>query len=69
MSGSVNRKRPLRENGHRQLLADAGIDSYGRDLDGTRRYWFDHPAMLTTEFRVHPNASALVGMRRETGTD
>ena len=47
-------------------LVDAEIDEYGRDLDGARRYWFDHPAMLTTEFRVHPKASALVGMRRET---
>lgn len=46
-------------------VADAEIDEYGRDLDGARRHWFNHPAMLTTEFRVHPQASALVGMRRE----
>ncbi|MEQ9643021.1 MAG: class I SAM-dependent methyltransferase [Alphaproteobacteria bacterium] len=47
-------------------LTAAEADSYGRDLDHARRYWFDHPAMLTTEFRVHPQCSALVGMRRET---
>ncbi len=48
---------------------DAEIDDFGRDLDGARRYWFDHPAMLMTEFRVHPQVSALVGMRREMPVD
>ncbi|MDP7604209.1 MAG: class I SAM-dependent methyltransferase [Alphaproteobacteria bacterium] len=44
-------------------------DSYGRELDRAREYWFNHPDLLTTEFRVHPLASSVVGMRRgDAGT-
>lgn len=40
------------------------VDSLGRDIDAARRYWFEHPDLLTTECRVHPIASALIGMRK-----
>jgi len=42
----------------------SGADELGRDVDAARAYWFNHPDLLTTEFRVHPIASAVVGMRR-----
>jgi predicted O-methyltransferase YrrM len=45
-------------------LVRAGQDESGRELNGARDYWFNHPDLLTTEFRVHPLASAVVGMRR-----
>ncbi len=41
-------------------------DGFGRDLDQARDYWFNHPDLLTTEFRVHPIAGAIVGTRRGT---
>ena len=42
----------------------SAADGYGRNLDRARDYWFNHPDLLTTEFRVHPRVSAVVGMRR-----
>ncbi|MAG97278.1 MAG: class I SAM-dependent methyltransferase [Alphaproteobacteria bacterium] len=47
----------------------AGYDAYGRELDRAREYWFNHPDLLTTEFRVHPVASTIVGMRRGDAGD
>lgn len=31
--------------------------------DYARRYWLEHPAMRTTEIRLGPNSSTLVGVR------
>jgi hypothetical protein len=31
--------------------------------DIARRYWFEHPAMRTTELRLSPHSSTLVGVR------
>lgn len=43
--------------------APAGtLDEFGRDLNHSRAHWFGHPDLLTTELRVHPEASALVGI-------
>ena len=39
-------------------------DGYGRNIDRSRDYWFNHPDLLTTEFRVHPMVSAVVGVRK-----
>lgn len=41
-----------------------GADNLGRDINYSRAAWFDHPDLLTTEFRVHPLVSAVVGTRR-----
>lgn len=46
------------------LSAPTPVDGEGRDIDAARRYWFEHSDLLTTECRVHPIASALIGMRR-----
>lgn len=46
------------------LAEGAGEDAFGRDLDHARAYWFDHPDLLTTELRVHPMVSAVIGARR-----
>ena len=39
-------------------------DGYGRSTDQARDFWFHHPDLLTTEFRVHPLVSAVVGVRK-----
>ena len=46
------------------LEQGAGEDSLGRNVDRARAYWFDHPNLLTTEVRVHPMVSAVIGTRR-----
>ena len=41
-------------------------DTHGRNVNRARDYWFNHPDMLTTEFRIHPIAGAIVATRRGT---
>ena len=39
-------------------------DEFGRNVDRSREFWLDHPDLLTTEFRVHPQVGTIVGTLR-----
>ena len=43
---------------------DPNLSDRAISLNKARKYWFEHPEMLTTEFRLHPVASVLIGMRK-----